>query len=102
MRIGIDAQYLTARSPSGHYSLTLELLKGFRELKGRERFSAFIRHTPHWRDEEARVRSAVGDLGFPIRRHGVPGRPYRLRQRFAAIHRLDLFLYLSETTFPPG
>jgi glycosyltransferase involved in cell wall biosynthesis len=102
MRIGIDAQYLTMESRSGHYSLTLELLKGFRNLKTRERITVFIKHTEHGEDEEARVRSRVGNLGFPIRRDGIPGRPHRLRRYFAAINRVDVFLYLSETRFAPG
>jgi glycosyltransferase involved in cell wall biosynthesis len=102
MRIGVDGRYLTMATPSGHYTLTLELLRGFRSLQGREQISVFIRHSSQWKEDEARVRSRVGDTGFPIRRDGIPGRPYRLRQRFAAIHRLDLFLYLSETGFPPG
>ena len=78
------------------------MLRGFRSLQRREQISVFIRHFSQWKEEEARVRSRVGDTGFPIRGHGIPGRPYRLRQRFAAIHWLDLFLYLSETGFPPG
>jgi glycosyltransferase involved in cell wall biosynthesis len=102
MRIGVDGQYLTRANPSGHYTLTLELLRGFRSLQRRDQISVFIRPFSEWKEEEARVRSRVGDTGFPVRGHGVPGRPYRLRQRFAAIHWLDLFLYLSETGFPPG
>src|SRR3954452_10787360 len=102
MKIGVDAQYLATGAPSGHYYLTVELLKGFRALESRDRISVFIKHTPQWKEDEVRVRSRVGDLGFPIRRHRVPGRLRRLRQHFGAINRVDLFLYLSETSFPPG
>lgn len=102
MRIGIDAQYLTMGSPSGHYSLTLELLQGFRNVKARERVTVFIKHASQWKEDEARVRAKIGHLGFPIRRHRLPGRAYGLRRHFAAINRVDLFLYLSETSFLPS
>jgi glycosyltransferase involved in cell wall biosynthesis len=101
--IGVDAQYLATGSPSGHYYLTIELLKGFRDVMGDERISSFIMHTHRWQEEEARVRSRVGDLDFPVRRHRFPGgKLYWIRRHFAAINRIDIFLYLSQTAFPPG
>jgi glycosyltransferase involved in cell wall biosynthesis len=102
LRIGIDAQYLATGSPSGHYYFLLELLRGFRKLEVPEKIDIFYKHTAQWREDGARVRSRVGDLGFPIRKHRVPRRLARLRRRFGAIHRVDLFLYLAETAFPPG
>lgn len=102
MRIGVDAQYLATGRPSGHYYLTLELLKGFRDLDVRERIIAFIKHSAEWDEDKARVGSRLGDLGFPIRGHKATGGPRRLRHRFGAINRVDLFLYLAEPSFPPG
>ena len=95
MRIGIDAQILVKGIQGGHYYLTLGLLQGFHDLNARDPITLFIRHSSDWREEVACVRSKVGGLDFPIRRHGIPGRPYRLRQRFAAINRVDIFLQLS-------
>lgn len=99
MRIGIDVQQLAHPARSGLHIYAANLLTTLGRTASRDRIVLFMRHMPAWRAHVDAIHSEIGSA-FPIRRYGVPWPPYQLRLRFNAIHRMDVFYYLSEASFP--
>lgn len=96
LRIGIDMGQLRSQLRTGLYWYTRNLVEGLHELDAKHTIWLFMHRAK--KAELSALRSS-----FPRFRPGsfdFPGFPYRLRLRFCAANRVDVFQYMTAATIP--
>lgn len=96
LRIGIEVEQLRNGFRTGLYWYQRNLLQGMHALHCPHSIRLFLHNAnPTELDELKRLFP-----GFQRNSFAFPGFPYRLRMRFCAANRVDVFQYVTSTTIP--